>query len=133
MPEVSRVYIAGPMRGYSRWNFDAFDRAEELWKEAGWDVISPAQIDRALGIDPDGPPEQIDKDFAWRAIQLDMVLLKSAHAIALLPGWQGSSGTTVELSLALFLGLPVYDAETMQRKPILNLPWCFTQKETHCT
>lgn len=111
MPKAS-IYLAGPMRGIPRWNFDTFDKAKEMWIKNGWQVVSPADIDRALGIDPDGPLEQIDHDFSVRAIKLDIELLTTVTAIGLLPGWQLSSGATVELALAQFLGLLVYDGLT---------------------
>ena len=38
--------------------------------------------------------------------------LHEEGAIALLPGWENSSGVAVELSLALFLGKAILDAET---------------------
>ena len=43
------VYIAGPMRGYPRFNFDAFDAAAEMLQDT-CDVISPAQLDRDIGL-----------------------------------------------------------------------------------
>ena len=70
-----RVYIAGPMRGIPRWNFDAFDKAKIIWLTMGHQPVSPADVDRALGIDPDGPIDQVDETFTRRAIQLDIGLI----------------------------------------------------------
>jgi hypothetical protein len=41
------VYIAGPMRGYDKFNFPAFDAARDRFTAMKWHVISPADIDRA--------------------------------------------------------------------------------------
>ena len=47
------VYIAGPMRGYPRFNFDAFDAAQSHLESLGYRVISPAALDREVGFNPD--------------------------------------------------------------------------------
>ena len=124
------VYIAGPMRGYDRHNFPAFDEAFQRWSGAGHRVITPAALDRALSGDelvelsdtPDNPV------FFRRAIQIDVLVICSVDAIALLPGWERSRGTTVELALAQMLGLPIYDAMRDPREGLLQLypptvPW----------
>ena len=41
-------YIAGPMTGYPRFNFDAFDAARDDLRSDGYDVISPADLDIRL-------------------------------------------------------------------------------------
>ena len=111
-----RVYLAGPMRGYPRFNFDAFDAYAAELRDAGYEVTSPAELDRKHGFDPDEPisddeieamlPNMIARDLV--AIALD------CEAVALLPGWQDSRGVKVELTLARFLGLPILDATTRQ-------------------
>ena len=45
-------YLCGPMRGYPRLNFAAFDVARDLGRALGYHVISPADLDREAGIDP---------------------------------------------------------------------------------
>ena len=57
------------------------------------------------------------------AIMSDIACIFHADAIALLPEWETSSGATVELALAQFLGLPVYDAETMHQVFPPVKPW----------
>lgn len=118
-----RIYISGPMQGYPRWNFDAFDAAERKWRDAGHKPISPANINRALGFD--FSDDRVDDEFIRRAIKIDMEIITGCDAIALLPGWEKSSGVAVELSLALYLGLGVYDAVTMQpyNTKSLRQPW----------
>lgn len=116
-----RVYIAGPMRGYPRWNFDAFDAAERRWKAAGHESITPANIDRALGVDPNA--DTFDDELLRRTMKIDVEIICSCDAIALLPGWEASAGVTVELALALYLGLKVYNALTMGIPIPIRLPW----------
>jgi hypothetical protein len=121
------VYIAGPMRHYDLWNFPAFDEAKKRWESAGWLVYSPAAVDRALGFDPTAvisntPLPEMD-EFVTRALRLDLILVESAEAIALLPGWRNSTGATAELAVAQYLGRKVYDATTMQEIGPKRCPW----------
>jgi nucleoside 2-deoxyribosyltransferase len=116
-----KVYLAGPMRGLSGWNFEVFDAAEARWRSAGHQTFSPAQIARVLQY---GPLEgETSNEHLRHVIHMDVVCVMSADGIALLPGWEGSAGVMVELSLALFLGLPVYDAVTMEPMWVKDRPW----------
>lgn len=108
---AKRCYIAGPMRGYPRWNFDAFDEEAAKWRSKGWIAVSPADVDRALGFDPDGPEEQVTTEFLKRAIIRDVEMVLDCDAIVLLPGWRKSSGVAVEFAAARMMGLEVYDCE----------------------
>jgi hypothetical protein len=105
------------MRGVPKWNFPAFDAAEAMWREAGHQPFSPAQINRALKYSPE------DGTSLRHVIHMDMACILSADAIAMLPGWEQSSGSTIELALAQFLGLPVYDALSMERIFPKEKPW----------
>ena len=40
------VYIAGPMRGYAEFNFPAFDEARNRGILLGFQIVSPADMDR---------------------------------------------------------------------------------------
>jgi hypothetical protein len=104
------VYLAGPMTGYPRWNFDAFDRYRDFLKSKGWMVISPADLDREIGFDPDTP--HVDADFQRAALVRDAEALHRCDAIALMPGWERSKGVAFELAAARFLGLREIDATT---------------------
>lgn len=122
-----RIYIAGPMRGIPEWNFPAFDKAEDKWRALGHIVFSPAQVDRALQYDPQNGESL---DHLRHVIQMDIACIMAADALALLPGWEKSRGATVELSLAQFLGLPIYDAISMARiYPVLT-PWATCKQLT---
>lgn len=119
---LMKIYLAGPMRGYKDWNFVAFDEAEQKWRAAGHQPFSPAQLFRSMDYSHDSGE---DRDHVLHAIQVDLACLYAAEAIALLPGWEHSRGATVELALALYLNLPVYDALTMQPLTPPRLPWAF--------
>jgi len=115
-----RVYIAGPMRGKPLYNFSAFDEAKKQAIALGYDVISPADLDRAAGIDPIKYPEMVEtyeSNFASirTIVQRDLSVLLSfkaedGDAIALLPGWRHSIGASAEYAVAKWLGLKILDA-----------------------
>jgi hypothetical protein len=112
------------MRGYPEYNFPAFDAAEARWKAAGWHVISPAATSRALGYGPLRDLSDADaRRLLYHVTRIDLENVMASSAIALLPGWERSRLGTVELSLALALGLSVYNAETMNELDPLPTPW----------
>ena len=110
------VYIAGPMRGIPEFNFPAFDAARDRWKAWGYDVISPADLDRDAGFDPTDTGEGNSHGFLVEAIERDVAMIlymlkpNSRDAIALLPGWENSKGAAVEIALGKFLDLNFVDA-----------------------
>lgn len=111
------VYIAGPMRGYNKFNFPAFDAARDRFVQNGWNVISPADIDRAAGVTESTLPSQTtdSKPFVVRDFfTLLFIAHKGGGAIAMLPGWEKSTGAAAEFFLARWFGLKVLDAETMR-------------------
>lgn len=113
-------YIAGPMRGIEKFNFPAFDTARDLAIERGYQPISPADMDRVSGFSEDNPPEaasgaEMARTFAKRDTEaLISLRAEKGDAIALLPGWEKSTGAVAEFFLARWLGLAVLDARTME-------------------
>jgi len=107
------LYIAGPMRGISWFNYPLFDRVAEKLREAGNEVINPADEDRKHdGFDPYANPSHAHPDactfpktmdFAKTVRRcLDAVL--RCDELVLLPGWENSNGAVAELTLAMWLG-----------------------------
>lgn len=118
IPTSIPIYLAGPMRGLANFNFPAFDYAAEKLRAQGFDVFSPAERDRTIhGKDLENNAtgnedeavsnvgfslrEALGADTDW--------ICKRAKMIALLPGWQKSSGANAELALARALGLTVME------------------------
>lgn len=112
--KTKKIYIAGPMRGYKYFNFPAFDAAWQYLYDAGYDPISPANMDREVGFDP----ETLGPDYDWNdlnacdfslhdAIDRDVAALKTCSAIYLLDGWEHSTGANAELAIAKWLGLEI--------------------------
>jgi hypothetical protein len=98
-----RIYIAGPMTGLPEMNFPAFHEAASRWRRAGWEVVNPAENF--------GGRKDLPRSSYMRA---DITSLLQCGAIAFLPGSAQSKGASLEYLLAYELGLPIFDACTMQ-------------------
>lgn len=112
------LYVAGPMRGIEKFNFPAFDLAADLLRACGHDVVTPADLNRAEGFDENAPPAEVTPEFLRAAIQRDVAAICKVDGLVLLPGWERSKGSAVEVALARFLGLRVSTlAAVVARKP----------------
>ena len=105
-----KVYLAGPMRNYPRFNHDAFNAAEAALIRAGHEVWSPAAHDRLCGFDPDNPPPPGPEwdAFMHEAARWNIETLPHVHCICMLPGWERSEGASLELAVAQWLRLLVF-------------------------
>ena len=111
-----KIYLAGPMRGLPNLNFPAFDHAAFLLRAEGHEVFTPAERDRKIhGSQLEDNPTG-DEDKAAEAVGFNLRealaddtgwVCLYATAIALLPGWEKSSGANAELAVAKALGLTV--------------------------
>jgi hypothetical protein len=99
----TRLYIAGPMTGLPDFNHPAFHAAAAKLRAAGYEVVSPAELDSTHPIaDPDGPG-------AWgRYMRRDIPHLLTCDALALLPGWTESKGARLEAHNAQELGMRMW-------------------------
>lgn len=102
------------MRGYPAFNFPAFDAAAVALRALGHEVFSPAERDRRSGFDETPyttkqsaavAPDTFDLYFAMRD-DLNYII-NHADAVALLPGWERSSGATLERRVAEATGKAV--------------------------
>jgi len=103
MDRPRRIYIAGPMTGMADHNFPAFHAAAERLRRAGWEPVNPAE-------NFDGRTD-LPRETYLRA---DIKLLATCEAVALLPGWEESRGAKLEYLIAWELGMPVFDAVTLE-------------------
>lgn len=105
-----RIYLAGPMRGIPEFNFPAFFAAADRLKKAGHLVFNPAEHDVNSDFRPQGASGNEDLGEMGfdlrRAFAADTGFITStADAVALLPGWETSSGARAELAVAAAVGL----------------------------
>lgn len=119
-----KVYLAGPMTGIHDWNFPAFIDGAARLREAGHEVISPAEHDLEMGYvvadvvqSTAGPfatttvyniTDSFDREavLAW-----DCEQIPTCDAVVLLPGWQESDGVAREMEAAKRHGIPAYELE----------------------
>lgn len=116
------VYLAGPMTGIPHFNYPAFNAAAAHLRSQGHYVFNPAEIDvltygkdisNAEGCAVKAASEHgfdrraaLKTDLAW--------ICDNAEAIALLPGWEKSSGANAERALANALGLKIIELPTAE-------------------
>lgn len=110
-PAGSRVhlYIAGPMHGRELYNFPTFDSARNWLLDDGYKVTSPADLDRRAGYDPAYDGMDLPEGFMAQTMRRDIYALLKVDGVALLPGWEKSKGTAIELTVARALGLDVWE------------------------
>jgi hypothetical protein len=122
-----KVYLAGPMRGLPQNNHPAFFAAAKRWEDQGHEVMNPAQTSRAMGYNG----ALADTDPHRRLVMyLDIGCIYHAEAVVVLPGWERSGGATVEVALAVFLQLPIFDAETGNQIYPEHAPWSIVKEVT---
>lgn len=110
------VYVAGPMRGYEKFNFPAFDAARDAMLAKGFHVISPADIDRVTEKDAEDPSKVDVTDqsrFVLRDFWAIFFLKKSGdfNGIVLLDKWFKSTGASSEFGLGKWLDLRFYEPD----------------------
>ena len=110
-----RVYIAGPMQGYPKFNFPAFDKAAEVLRNSGHVVFNPADKDRERHGQDFGEQsvagsiaeaEKVSGFSLREALAVDTNwICREADAIYMLKGWERSGGARAEHALASALRL----------------------------
>ena len=81
---MTRFYIAGPMTGLPELNFPAFHATAKRLRDAGHEVVNPAEIN------PDPAAE-------WTACMFeDLKALTECDSIVMLHGWEQSPGAQIE-------------------------------------
>lgn len=112
-----KVYLAGPMTGIPYFNYPAFHAAAAKLRAQGYEIFSPAEHDaEKFGKDISNPTGDVarakfEHGFDRRAamkIETSWIC-DHAEAIALLPGWQNSSGAKAEFALACALSLEIIE------------------------
>lgn len=106
------LYLAGPMSSYPDFNFPAFRAATARLRGSGYDVRSPHEWDEAEH-GGRAPSEREAKPWSYY-LRRDLALLIECEAVAVLPGWRESKGASLEVHVAQSLGMPIYDASTME-------------------
>jgi hypothetical protein len=93
------------MRGYDKLNFPAFHFTAARLRAEGHQVFSPAE----KGIEAElieNPGLQHSVNFRRKVFELDLLwVCREAEAVAMLPGWEQSSGANAEHYTGKAIGL----------------------------
>jgi len=118
---MTKIYLAGPMSGLPQFNFPAFFAAADQLRAAGFEVVSPAEIDNeedkgAALRSPDGQlvkhTDGVAKtwgDFLARDVKL--LADTGIQGIVFLPNWQNSKGAKLEAFVGLLQGFKFWEYE----------------------
>lgn len=103
---MTRIYVSGPMSGYVDSNFPAFNAAAAELRRLGFEVVNPAEINPGQPPGPDA--DEVARKHFWRqCLRADVRELCDCDIVALLPGWEDSSGAHLEVHIAHRLGIKV--------------------------
>jgi len=96
-----KVFIAGPMRGYEKYNFPKFDRIEAVLKDHDIECVNPGRISRKF------KEKDVNCDIAVynEMVRLQQEAERTCDTILLLDGWQWSKGAQLEVKTAAELGM----------------------------
>lgn len=90
-----KIYIAGPITGMDDGNRAAFDTAERVLREAGYETVNPHSIKLPLDVD-------------WHvAMRKCIGFLVRCDGVALIDGWDNSEGARIEKWIAEQVRIPV--------------------------
>jgi hypothetical protein len=98
--KFKKLYLAGPMRGYEFYNFNAFEKATAVLRGYGFAVVSPHELDIEGGFDPRVTGMNRDKPTLEVCMARDLAAVASCDAVVLLDGWESSEGVSIELTVA---------------------------------
>ena len=110
---MSKVYIAGKMRGVPFYNFLAFDVASARLRRLGFTPLSPADMDRLAGFHADRLPADTDWNVLPDGFDLDAALARDNAAIddsetvaiyVIHDGFADSTGATAEVERGMRAG-----------------------------
>lgn len=118
------TYVCGPMRNIKCLNFPMFNKVTAILRQAGFNVISPAESDRIAKVPWTSPtdPDWADENFPFSTSKQELrdtlrrdvesllsLRVENGDFISLLPGWRQSTGAFMEMGNSRFLTLPTFE------------------------
>ena len=100
-------YLAGPMSGIPQFNFPLFYRATADLRAAGYNIISPAELDAQHGVDTqamaskDGDASKLTQTWGDLLARDVKIVSDVAQGVIFLPNWWTSRGAKLEAFVAL--------------------------------
>lgn len=97
------IYLSGPMTGYPKYNVQLFGAVAYILMERGYDVVNPHTLP-----EPPGLVHDPDSDW-WLYIRscLNYLHDNEVDMVLLLPGYECSFGSDMEVAFAAKHGIPV--------------------------
>lgn len=116
-PNNTTWYLAGPMTGMPYLNFPVFDEVANNLRAAGYDVVSPAELDSRKA--REAALQNIHGDMelhgkitgeGWGdCLARDVKLIADrVDAIVTMAGWEKSKGAKLEVYVGLISHKPIY-------------------------
>lgn len=113
-----KLYLAGPMRGYPKFNADNFNLWAEKLRAAGYEVLTPVEMDAEDGLDFTSeetaaatvrrlPNGDVDEEYY---LQRDFIRLQECQGVALIEGWEESKGSQREIVKAIKADIRIREA-----------------------
>lgn len=104
-----KYYLAGPMSGYPQFNIPAFDRIGRYLRNAGFEIVSPAELDHPVErlrflASPNGAPGATGRtwgDFLSRDVR---IVANEVQGVFLMDGWAQSRGAKLEAFVGYLCG-----------------------------
>ena len=127
-----KAYLAGPMSGYPKFNLPLFEEVTAKLRGAGWDIVSPAELD---GNELNQASRQTDGDHdlftkatgvTWGdllARDVKVIADEGIEGIINLPGWEESKGARLENYVGLLKGLKFYEWLEASEVVVELEPW----------
>jgi hypothetical protein len=112
---MKRIYLCGPITGLPLDNRPAFDKAvadvtikfKETYQQV--EVINPHVTCADIVRQHKGTPKHL-----WeKCMKADITEMLKCDMVVLLPGWQNSRGATLERTIAMNLGIPVWSIDEL--------------------
>lgn len=105
-----KIYLAGPMSGIPEFNYPLFDKVAKVLRGDGHEVVNPAELDTEEDLEGLNVVDGLGVQYLQRAefLKRDIAELVACDAVVVLPNWQVSMGTNVEIMVAQACGIPVY-------------------------
>lgn len=95
-----RIYISGPISGMPGNNREAFDAVEKRLSALDYEPVNPHKL---FNLEEEG--------FTWKEfMKRDIKELLECDEVVTLPGWEGSTGASLEVHIAKQLDMPCMPA-----------------------
>ena len=113
-----KLYLAGPMRGYPKFNADNFNLWALKLRAAEYEVLTPVEMDAEDGLDFTSeetasatvrrlPNGDVDEEYY---LQRDFIRLQECQGVALIEGWEESRGSQREIVKAIKADIRIREA-----------------------